>query len=175
MSDVSDTKALRFSLGQFATGVTVVTTADSAGRPFGLTVNSFASVSLNPPLVLWSLARATSCLDAFLKCRHFAVNVLAIDQAGISNQFARPDIDKFSNVEWTAGPEGIPLLENCSAWFGCRSAAQYDGGDHIILLGEVERHVRSERPPLIFHGGRYQALGELPAAPEVAKVKSPMW
>jgi len=152
-----DPLLLRVALGQYATGVAVVTAADADGRPVGLTVNSFASVSLDPPLVLWSLGRNSACLPAFKACSHFAVNVLAAEQVELSNRFAAAALDKFAHLEWTPGLGGAPLLAGCCARFECHNQTHHPGGDHLIFIGRVERFAREERPPLVFHGGRYCA------------------
>lgn len=157
-----DPIALRNALGQYATGVAIVTTLDAQARPVGLTVNSFASVSLDPPLVLWSLASGSNCLAAFQACRHFAVNVLTADQVALSNRFATNGIDKFADVAWTPGLGGIPLLAGTGAVFECRRETSHPGGDHIIFIGRVERFAHGEEHPLIFHAGRYCARSELP-------------
>ena len=155
-----DSLALRAALGQYATGVAVVTTLDAEGRPAGLTVNSFASVSLDPPLVLWSLAQTSACMQAFKSCHHFAVNVLAVDQVELSNRFALAGYDKFGGIVWTPGLDGVPLLDGCCARFECRSHARHPGGDHVIFIGRVERFAQEERAPLVFHGGRYCQRGD---------------
>jgi flavin reductase (DIM6/NTAB) family NADH-FMN oxidoreductase RutF len=152
---IIDPLLLRVALGQYATGVAVVTTTDGDGRAVGLTVNSFASVSLDPPLVLWSLGLHSACLAAFRACSHFAINVLNAEQADLSNRFATPTGDKFAGLAWSPGLGGAPLLEGCCARFECRNEAGHAGGDHIIFIGRVERFDRQERPPLVFHGGRY--------------------
>ncbi len=157
-----DPIALRNALGQYATGVAIVTTLDGAGRPTGLTVNSFASVSLDPPLVLWSLAANSSCQAAFEACSHFAVNVLTADQVALANRFATNGIDKFAGVAWMPGLGGAPLLAGAGAVFECRSEARHAGGDHTIFIGRVERFAHDEAHPLIFHAGRYCARAELP-------------
>jgi 3-hydroxy-9,10-secoandrosta-1,3,5(10)-triene-9,17-dione monooxygenase reductase component len=157
-----DPIALRNALGQYATGVAIVTTLDAEGRPTGLTVNSFASVSLDPPLVLWSLALTSACLPAFQACRHFAVNVLTADQVALSNRFATNGVDKFADVAWTPGLGGVPLLADVGAVFECANEARHAGGDHAIFIGRVERFVHGEPSPLIFHAGRYCARAELP-------------
>jgi flavin reductase (DIM6/NTAB) family NADH-FMN oxidoreductase RutF len=161
MTDI-DPIALRNALGQYATGVAVVTTLDAEGRPTGLTVNSFASVSLDPPLVLWSLALSAACLATFENCSHFAINVLTADQVAISNRFATNGIDKFAGVEWSAGLGGAPVLKDVGAVFECRNEARYAGGDHTIFIGRVERLAHGEAAPLLFHAGRYCARTELP-------------
>lgn len=155
MSRRFDPKEFRRALGSFATGVTIITTRAPDGTPLGLTVNSFNSVSLNPPLVLWSLENASLSLPAFREAQHWAVHVLASDQEELSGRFARRGASKFAGLALEAGVGEIPLLTGCSARFECRNAFQYEGGDHVIFVGEVQRFDRSEAPPLVFHGGRY--------------------
>lgn len=154
-------RALRTALGAFATGVTVVTTLDPEGRAIGLTVNSFNTVSLEPPLVLWSLSRASPNLEAFLRAGHFAVNVLAADQQALSERFARRGADKFAGLDWREGLGGAPLLPGCCAILECRNETQHPGGDHLIFIGRVEGCSRSGEAPLVFHGGRYRQLRDL--------------
>lgn len=149
-----DTRDFRRALGQFATGVCIVTARDQAGHPTGLTVNSFASVSLEPPLVLWSLARSSSVFAAFDAAPHFAVNVLAADQLDLSNRFASPG-ERFTGLEWEEGHHGLPLLRGCLANFECTVAARHEGGDHIIFIGEVARYDARPGEPLLYSGGRY--------------------
>jgi 3-hydroxy-9,10-secoandrosta-1,3,5(10)-triene-9,17-dione monooxygenase reductase component len=151
---VIDAKSLRNALGNFATGVTIVTT-NHDGHNVGLTANSFNSVSLDPPLVLWSLAKKSSNIDAFKNVDAFAVHILGSDQESLSNQFATPGIDKFAGVDFEIGNDGVPLLRNCAARFECRTAYRYDGGDHIIFVGEVLDLEQSEKEPLLFHRGKY--------------------
>ncbi|MGB7406479.1 MAG: flavin reductase family protein [Pacificimonas sp.] len=153
--DDFDPKAFRAALGSFATGVTVVTTVDANGNDVGLTANSFNSVSLDPPMVLWSLARASRNLPVFSDADRFAVHVLASDQRDLSTRFATSGEDKFAGVDVSRGPDGIPLLSKCAARFICATAHQYDGGDHVIFVGEVTRFSRSALPPLLYHGGDY--------------------
>lgn len=153
-------RALRDALGAFATGVTVVTALDPDGRAIGLTVNSFNAVSLEPPLILWSLSLASPNLEAFRQASHFAVNVLAADQRAISERFAQRGSDKFADIEWRAGLHGAPLLAGCSAVLECRNEAQHAGGDHLIFIGRIENCSRQDKAPLVFHGGRYRILGE---------------
>jgi 3-hydroxy-9,10-secoandrosta-1,3,5(10)-triene-9,17-dione monooxygenase reductase component len=150
-----DKRAFRNALGAFTTGVTVVTTCDAAGRDVGLTVNSFNSVSLEPPLVLWSLARSSGSLPAFLQAEHFAVHILAADQEPMSNRFAQRGADKFTGIELARGEGGVPLLPGCSARFRCRTAFRHEGGDHEIFVGEVLGFEAFERAPLVFHKGGY--------------------
>lgn len=157
-----DPIALRNALGQYATGVAIVTTLDGEGRPTGLTINSFASVSLDPPLVLWCLAFTSACGPAFAACKHFAVNVLTDAQVALSNTFATNGIDKFAGVAWTPGLGGVPLLAGTGAVFECSIEERHAGGDHTIFIGRVERFAHGESSPLIFHAGRYCARAELP-------------
>ena len=157
-----DPFAFRQALGAFVTGVTIVTTCDASGQPAGLTANSFNSVSLDPPMVLWSLALDSSNLDAFRHAPFWAVHVLAAGQEDLSAQFARREADKFEGVASTAGPGGIPLLDGYAARFVCRAAFEYEGGDHAIFLGKVESYERTGLAPLVYHQGRY--AGVFPAA-----------
>ena len=158
-------RALRNALGAFATGVTIVTTRGVDGSDIGLTANSFSSVSLDPPMVLWSLAKTAGSLDAFRQNGHFAVHVLAADQVDLSSRFASRGVDRFAGIAVERGPGNVPLLDGCSARFECRTAFQYDGGDHVIFVGEVLNLTHSQRPPLVFHGGRYGMIIKREAAP----------
>ncbi|GAA5175232.1 flavin reductase family protein [Niveibacterium umoris] len=153
-----DTLAFRRALGEFATGITVVTARTPEGRRVGLTVNSFNSVSLSPPLVLWSLARHLPVMDDFLRCSHYAINVLASHQHPLSQRFATRSEDKFVDLDVGEGIGGAPLLHGCCAWFECRNGIRHDGGDHVIFIGEVERFERGGGEPLIYHAGRYRYL-----------------
>ncbi len=153
-----DPKDYRRTLGQFATGVTIITTRSQEGRAIGLTVNSFTSVSLEPPLVLWCLVRQSPNLQAFQETSHFAVNILAAGQHGLSRRFASPVPDKFESVPWEEGKARVPLLAGVAAQFVCRKVGQFDGGDHVIFLGQVEEYRRSEEKPLVFHSGRYRCV-----------------
>ena len=154
-----DSRAFRNALGCFATGVTVVTAQASDGTLMGLTVNSFSSVSLDPPLVLWSLGAESPNLEGFQRASHYAVNVLSLEQESISNHFATRQPDKFSSIEWTPGLGGAPLLPGCHAHFEVRNEFHYPGGDHLIFIGHVERFSsRADSNPLLFHAGRYRQL-----------------
>src|ERR1700753_2436105 len=144
-----DPRDFRNALGTFATGVTIITASTPEGKPYGLTVNSFASVSLNPPLVLWSLGMFSQGLTIFQNASHFAVNVLGASQQALANRFAKSSEDKFAGVEWTPGLGGAPLLAGSVANFQCRSAGRYYGGDHVIFLGAVEAYVYSRQEPLL--------------------------
>ena len=150
-----DPMAFRAALGSFATGVTVITARSADGKPVGLTANSFNSVSLDPPMVLWSLARKSSSLPVFSEAGHWAVHVLASDQEFLSNRFARSGTDMFAGLDLESGAGGVPMLQGCAARFQCRTSFQYEGGDHVIFVGEVVAFDRAERSPLVFHAGRY--------------------
>ena len=154
-TDLKSSRHFRNALGAFATGVTIVTTRDSTGRDVGLTANSFNSVSLDPPLVLWSLSRQSPSLPAFLAAEHFAVHVLASNQDDLAQRFATRGIDKFAALQVQRGPSDVPLLEHCAARFQCRTAYRYEGGDHVIFVGEVVAFDHSEQAPLVFHAGKY--------------------
>jgi len=147
-------RALRKALGAYATGVAVVT-ARAGQRLVGMTVNSFNSVSLDPPLVLWSVARTAPSAEAFAGAGHFAVNVLGHAQEHLAHQFARSAADKFDGVAWTEGLGGAALVEGAVAAFECARHAVYDGGDHLIVLGRVERFASAPAAPLVFHGGAF--------------------
>lgn len=153
-----DGKFFRSALGSFATGVTIVTTHDSEGGDVGLTANSFNSVSLDPPMVLWSLAKTSGSMPAFMANDHFAVHVLAAHQQPLSDQFSRRGTDRFAGIEMTRGAGNVPLLDGCSARFQCRTAFRYEGGDHTIFVGEVLAFDHFDRAPLVFHGGKYAKM-----------------
>lgn len=150
-----DANEFRRALGAFATGVTIITTRAPDGAPLGLTCSSFNSVSLNPPMVLWSLANNALSLPIFRDAGRWAVHVLAADQDALSARFARRGEDKFAGLDYDTGDGGVPLLRGCTARFQCKTAFQYEGGDHLIFVGEVLNFDRSDSPPLVFHGGRY--------------------
>ena len=157
-----DRRDFRRALGQFATGVTVVTARASDGRKVGVTVNSFSSVSLDPPLILWSLARQTASFSDFSNATHFAVNVLEAKQHHLSRQFSTPLPDKFAGVDFIEGRAGVPILKGVIAQFVCRKVKQHDGGDHVIFVGEVEEYKYEDGEPLVFHSGRYRVATRHP-------------
>ncbi len=159
----TDTTAFRNALGEFATGVTVITSIDGDEQPVGVTASSFNSVSLDPPLVLWSLAKNAGSLAAFQTSGHFCVHVLAADQEALSQRFATRGSDKFAGLEWQSGIGKAPLLPHFAAQFQCKTTYQYEGGDHVIFVGEVLDYQTGEGAPLVFHKGRYAT----------AKTKSP--
>lgn len=134
-----DSRHLRDALGTFATGVTVITTLDAEGAPVGLTISSFSPVSLNPPLVLWSLVNTAASRAAFLHNQRFTINVLAADQKALALQFASRSPDRFEGVSIESGTAGLPLLAGALAWFECKRYAEHVAGDHTIFIGEVEQ------------------------------------
>lgn len=149
-------REFRSALGMFATGVTIVTTRATDGQPVGLTANSFNSVSLEPPLVLWSLSRAAASLATFREGSHYAINVLAADQKELAERFAARGTDRWSGVDTLAGTGGVPLIAGAAATFECFNRSRYEEGDHVIFVGEVERCTwREGASPLLFHGGRF--------------------
>lgn len=157
-----DGTEFRRALGTFPTGVAIITTRGADGSPVGLTCNSFSSVSLDPPLVLWSLRSASKTLAAFRGASGFAINVLAEDQSKLSGRFASSSIaDKFEGVGHSTGYGGLPLIDDCLARFHCTTFAQHEAGDHVIFIGKVERfeHGREE-DPLVFYKGAYMMLAQ---------------
>lgn len=162
LSAVFDERDLRNAFGQFATGVTVVTTRAMDGRRVGMTANSFASVSLDPPLVMWCASKKAPSLVDFKSSSHFAINVLASHQHAISRQFATPLDDKFVGVDVTEGLIGLPLLGETVCVFECRTVATHEAGDHIIFVGEIERYTAPGGDPLVFHSGSYQVATKHP-------------
>ncbi|WP_050419144.1 flavin reductase family protein [Bradyrhizobium tropiciagri] len=154
-SSTIDPRDFRNALGTFATGVTIVTAMSAEGRPYGITCNSFASVSLNPPLVLWSLGMFSQGLPIFQNASHFTVNVLDASQQTLAMQFAKSSGDKFAGVSWTPGLGNAPVLADVVANFQCRAANRYYGGDHVIFLGAVEAYAYSVNSPLLFSRGGF--------------------
>lgn len=171
-----DAREFRSALGSFTTGVTIVTTHDADGAPVGITANSFNSVSLDPPMVLWSLARSARSLASFAGAQHWAVHILSAQQEELSNRFAKSGSDKFAGLATETGHGGVPLLAGCAARLQCRSAFQYEGGDHLIFVGEVLAFDRNELAPLVFQSGRYafaaRRAGQLSTA---AEAPSAIW
>lgn len=155
LGPIRDSREFREALGCFPTGVAVVTASDGVGGFVGVTANSFNSVSLDPPLVLWSLARTARSRDAFVEAGWFAINILSSTQVDLSARFASKGVDKFSGVKVLRGLGGVALLPGCAARFQCRTFAIYEGGDHEIFVGEVLDFDYSGRPPLVFHRGAY--------------------
>lgn len=155
-------KLFRQLLGCFPTGVAVITTTGRNGQPVGLTCNSFSSVSLEPPLVLFSLRKASSLLSTFSESDRFAINILSQQQDALSGRFASSKIaDKFEGVAWRPGPSNVPIINDCLASFECSVHAQHDAGDHLIFIGEVKHmHEGSADHALVFYKGAYRVLAE---------------
>src|SRR3954468_23057753 len=154
-SSVIDPRDFRNALGAYGTGVTIITAMAADGKPYGITCNSFASVSLNPPLVLWSLGIYSSSLIVFQNASHFTVHVLGTSQQALANKFAKSSEDKFAGVDWTPGLGNAPVLAESVANFQCRSVNRYYGGDHVIFLGAVEVYTYSAKEPLLFARGAF--------------------
>ncbi len=152
-----DSRELRNAFGTFATGVTVITTS-GIDKPVGLTANSFSSLSLDPPLVLWSLVKASPSLDVFENATHFGVSVLADHQEAVAMQFARPSEDKFKGIPTEKTECGVPLIEGAHSHFLCKREFAYDGGDHVIFVGRVLSLSVAEAPPLVFHRGAFTRI-----------------
>ena len=164
-----DHRHFRRALGRFATGVAVVTTRTPSGKMEGLTVNSFSSVSLDPPLVLWSLQTRAPSLQSFLDAGRFAVNVLGTHQKKLCRHFSTPSENKFEGVAHHVGPHGSPLLEESLARFECTTHQVIEAGDHVIFLGRVERAMHRDGEPLIFSTGAFWGPAVLPEIPEAAE------
>ena len=149
-------REFRASLAMFATGVTIVTARTPAGVLVGLTANSFNSVSMNPPLVLWSLSQGASSMSALSTGSHYAINILSADQKELAERFASRHEDRWKDVQFTEGASGAPLLSGSAATFECFNRSRYEEGDHVIFVGEVERCCHREgAAPLLFHGGKF--------------------
>jgi flavin reductase (DIM6/NTAB) family NADH-FMN oxidoreductase RutF len=152
---------LRAAFGRFPTGVTIITCVAADGRRVGLTANSLASLSLDPPLLSWSLRLSSPNLAAFRDVKHFAVNVLADAQVGLSRRFAASMAAKFDEGQWSEGVGGVPLLAGCAASFECEQFARHDAGDHQLFIGRVLRAIDRGLAPLVFNAGRYHLVGEI--------------
>ena len=153
-----DPMELRRCLGSFVTGVTVITTLDETGAPIGMTANSFNSVSLDPPIIVWSLRTNARTFPVYANASRFVVNILAEGQVDVSNRFAKSGPDRFDGVAWSKGIDGVPLIDGCSAHLECRTEATYPGGDHLLFLGRVERIVNASLKPLAFGSGKYMVV-----------------
>ncbi|ASJ72746.1 p-hydroxyphenylacetate 3-hydroxylase reductase component [Granulosicoccus antarcticus] len=156
--DEIDPKAFRRALGNFATGVTIITTRAADGSNVGVTASSFNSLSMDPPLILWSSIKETPSCKVFESASHFAVNILASDQMEMSNHFARQQEDKFEGVQWEEGLGGAPIFPDCAGRFQCESYDKLDGGDHWIFVGKVVKFDDFGRSPLCFHQGSYSMV-----------------
>jgi len=162
-----DSAMFRKVLGHYPTGVCVITAMDEESRPLGMVVGSFTSVSLDPPLVLWSLARTSRSFDAFCAADHFAIHVLTGDQEDLAIRFASRGEDKFAGLAVADGVGGAPLLGQCATRLQCRTVARHDGGDHLIFIGQVERFDHCDGEPLLFHQGRFGRIAA-PAERQIA-------
>lgn len=154
-----DAAGFRTALSSFATGVAIVSTAAAGGNPVGVTINSFASVSLSPPLVLWNIAKSALSHDVFVRARYFCINVLAMHQRELSLTFSRAGADKFAGLNCGAGIGGAPKLPEFAACFECETENTYEGGDHTIIVGRVCAFEDRETDPLIFYRGRFLRKG----------------
>ena len=152
-----DSQHFRHALSQFATGVTVITTRLADGSFLGLTASSFNSVSLDPPLVLWSLSQGASSMPVFTENSHYVINVLSGDQARLAERFAMRIDNRFEGVDFELSYTGLPILTGASAWFECHNRSRYPEGDHVIFVGEVERCDVEPKAALVFHGGKFVA------------------
>ena len=154
-------KTLRGVFGAYPTGVAIVTTRTAEGKAVGLTINSFVSLSLDPPLVLWSLVDRSPNLAAFRNCEHFAINVLASDQEHLARRFANSAVvDKFEQASVLEAPEGVPAIEGALAMMVCANDRQIVGGDHLLFVGRVLRTANAAAAPLVFHAGKFTSLNE---------------
>jgi len=153
-----DPQALRQTLSCFPTGVAIATTRSRDDEPIGVTISSFNSVSMDPPLVLWSLARKAGSLPEYRAHRGFAINILSADQVELCKLFASPQRDRFSGLEWVEGAHGVPCIAGCAASLECETHAIHDGGDHEIFIGRVIAHMYSEKTPLAFGKGQLGAF-----------------
>ncbi|MCC5867277.1 MAG: flavin reductase family protein [Gammaproteobacteria bacterium] len=162
MTQISEAQ-FRQAMGQFATGVTIVTCANAQARPVAMTVNSFTSVSANPPLILWCVNKTILPFPAFHEAAHFAIHVLHAGQQDMSNHFAVDREDKFSGIDYTDGIGAVPTLKDFLALYQCETHARFDAGDHVIIVGRVLSCELRDGQPLLFHGGGYRELAATPA------------
>lgn len=155
-----DSRAFRQALGHFPTGVAIVTTRAADGRAIGLTINSFSSLSLDPPLILWSLVNHSPSLESFERCGHFAIHVISQGQVEAAMGFANSKVqDKFALVSHKDSEEGVPLIDDCVATFVCENHRRHEGGDHTLFIGKVLRYLeKAEHEPAVFHRGRFTNL-----------------
>jgi flavin reductase (DIM6/NTAB) family NADH-FMN oxidoreductase RutF len=155
-----DSTHFRQALSQFATGVTVITTRLADGSFRGLTASSFNSVSLEPPLVLWSLSSTANSLPIFSGNSHYVINVLSAGQEELARRFSRRTEDPFASTEYVLSRTGQPILKGAAAWFECHNRSRYPEGDHVIFVGEVEDCAVDAQPALTFHGGKFGGTGQ---------------
>ncbi len=155
-----DPRELRNAFGCFASGITIVSLPDADGRPTGVTVSSFSSLSLDPALCLFSLGKTQGSCKLIEQGEHFTINVLASDQAATAWQFAKPSADKFAGIDWRPGFNGVPVIAGSLCHFECRKWATYDGGDHIIVVGQITHFDRTDGAPLLFYRGQIATMAE---------------
>ncbi|WP_413772473.1 flavin reductase family protein [Acinetobacter sp. ETR1] len=160
--DTENPREIRNLLGLFATGVTVITTRGRDGRKIGMTANSFSSLSLDPPLILWSLSKTAPSLLDFTEAEYFAIHMLAQEHHSLSGHFARGSEDKFANIAHRECERGLPLLEDVLATLVCKNVNQYEGGDHLIFIGQIEHYQHRIGEPLVFHAGKYRIAAAHP-------------
>lgn len=165
MSHKLEPRRLRQAFGHFATGVAIMTARRADGAHCGMTVNSFSSLSLDPPLVLWSIAKSSSNYEVFVQAEHFVVHVLKDDQEPLSKQFSARGIDRFDGVAFDINPHGVPRLQDFHARLECSTHCRYDGGDHSILIGRVHDLDEREGEPLVFYRGQLNRLRDLDRHP----------
>ena len=156
-----DPMELRRCLGSFVTGVTVITALDAHGQPEGITANSFSSLSLDPPLIVWSLRLNARSFLTYQHAQHFAVNILAQDQVPISNRFASSGVNRFEGIDYQAGLGGVPLIAGCASYLECSLQATHPGGDHLLFVGRVERISTHDSKPLAYGNGGYMSVQSL--------------
>jgi len=158
---IQDDRAFRSVLGEFATGVAAVTVMTKKGEPLGITVNSFSSLSLDPPLVLWCLDKKSDTLDIFTTCSGFTINVLSARQRDLSSRLAQQGAHGLDDIATTVGVNGCPSIDQALVSFECKIETRHDAGDHIIMVGRVEAFHRGDtEPPLIYHRGGYCTLSD---------------
>ena len=155
---MDEMKKFRQCLGKFATGVTVVSCRDQDGKPCGITANSFSSVSLEPHLVLWNIAKVSKSLRAYLEAEHFAINVLSDQQQSLASHFAKSENGLFDDFGYRDSSQNVPILNDTLAHFECRTHAIHDCGDHHIIIGDVIYFELSDSEPLIFYSGHYTGI-----------------
>lgn len=155
---MSDSRALRDCLGHFATGVTVVTCRDHRGTPCGITANSFSSVSLQPPRVLWNIGKASHSLDAYLTASYFGINILKAAQQTVAEHFAQSQHNLYNDTAYSSSANGVPVLSDCLGWIECSTTEIHECGDHYIIIGEVVDFHLEPGSPLLFYAGDYRSL-----------------
>jgi len=167
-----DAREFRDALSTFATGVTIITAKNADGESVGMTASSFNSVSMDPPLVLWSVTKKAMSAPAFKDAEYYAIHVLGADQIDISNRFAKSGADKFSDTDHSIDANNVPIISDCASRFDCKQYAVHDGGDHWIILGEVLNFERTKKQILVFAGGSYATAWPIQPEPEATPTKA---